>query len=140
MAIWTGCESKGACNNGSQAVLQHCCPQVRFKATENREWSLRRSCAGRHGVKYRQNGADPNTRHRRRYIWHIQNRFTLRHSYVLKPKSKGGKPVGQHWQSLNHRIWRTPLTSRTKSSIPFDSQSVHIAILSTCFKCYFVYL
>jgi hypothetical protein len=23
---------------------------------------------------------------------------------------------------------------------PFDSQSVHIAILSTCFKCYFVYL
>jgi hypothetical protein len=33
-------------------------PQVRFKATENREWSLRRSCAGRHGVKYRQNGAD----------------------------------------------------------------------------------
>jgi hypothetical protein len=42
----------------SQAILQHCCPQVRFKATENREWSLRRSCAGRHGVKYQQNGAD----------------------------------------------------------------------------------
>jgi hypothetical protein len=33
-------------------------PQVRFKATENREWSLRRSCAGRHGVKYQQNGDD----------------------------------------------------------------------------------
>jgi hypothetical protein len=27
-------------------------------ATENREWSLSRSCAGRHGVKYQQSGAD----------------------------------------------------------------------------------
>ena len=27
-----------------------------------------------------------------------------------------------------------------KLHAPFDSQSVHIAILSTCFKCYFVYL
>ena len=48
---------------------------------------------------------------------YILNWFTLRHSYVLKPKSKGGKPVGQHWQPLNHRIWRTPLTSQTKSYI-----------------------
>jgi hypothetical protein len=27
------------------------------------------------------------------------------------------KAVGQHWQPLNHQIWRTPLTSQTKSSI-----------------------
>jgi hypothetical protein len=47
----------------------------------------------------------------------IQNRFTLQHSYVLKPKSKGGKPVGQHWQPLNHRIWRTPLTSQMSISL-----------------------
>jgi hypothetical protein len=40
------------CTCSTDKEVRHCCPHVRFKATENREWSLRRSCAGRHGVKY----------------------------------------------------------------------------------------
>jgi hypothetical protein len=45
--------------NGGRYQARYLIPMnVRFKATENREWSLRRSCAGRHGVKYQQNGAD----------------------------------------------------------------------------------
>jgi hypothetical protein len=50
--------SMSLCTCSTAKEVRHCCPQVRFQATENREWSLRRSCAGRHGVKYQQNGDD----------------------------------------------------------------------------------
>jgi hypothetical protein len=60
MSAWLSMSmSMSLCTCSAAKEVRHCCPQVRFKATENREWSLRRrSCAGRHGVKYQQNGAD----------------------------------------------------------------------------------